>query len=80
MVKIIQKGRSFRSIARSLIVATGETIPMEIRVLGLEWFDNSFRNQGFTDRGFQPWRARKHQKVVVRLGAMPSRTTKLPNI
>jgi phage gpG-like protein len=69
MVKIIQKGRSFRDIARSLIVATSETIPMEIRVMGLEWFDNSFRNQGFTNTGFQPWRARKKEKIGVRFGA-----------
>lgn len=32
------------------------------KVYCLQWFDNSFQNQGFTDESFQPWAARTNDR------------------
>lgn len=44
-------------------LAIGEGIKKDLRryakVYCLQWFDDSFQNQGFTDASFQPWPKRK---------------------
>lgn len=67
-MKIIQKGLSIKQIAANIRNRMATTIPQNMRIMALEHFDNSFRNQGFTDSGFQPWKPRKQEKRVVFLG------------
>lgn len=44
-------------------LAIAETLKQDVRrfakVYCLQWFDDSFQNQGFTDASFQPWEKRK---------------------
>jgi phage gpG-like protein len=68
-MKIIQKGLSLKQIAANIRNRMATTIPQNMRTMTLEHFDNSFRNQGFTDNGFQPWKPRKAEKRVVFLGS-----------
>lgn len=46
--------------------AIAEKLKQDVRrfakVYCLQWFDDSFQKQGFTDAGFQPWQKRKNDK------------------
>jgi len=68
-MQIIQKGLSLKQIASNIRSKMASTIPQLMKDMALEHFDNSFRNQGFTDIGFQPWKPRKAEKRVVFLGS-----------
>jgi len=67
-MQIIQKGLTIKQITANIRNRMATTIPQNMRTMALEHFDNSFRNQGFTDSGFQPWKPRKQEKRVVFLG------------
>lgn len=61
-------GRRPVQIGRTVIKAVREDVPREIKRQGLKWIDNAFKNQGFTDDGFQPWRPRKNEQMRILLG------------
>lgn len=48
-------------------VVTGRILP-EARRIALKHFDDSFANQGFTDKIYIPWKARKDERRVTFLG------------
>lgn len=64
--------------------AIGEGIKKDLRryakVYCLQWFDDSFPNQGFTDASFQPWPKREEAEFQFQYGAIKSRENKQKNI
>ena len=56
--------------------AIGEGIKKDLRryakVYCLQWFDDSFQNQGFTDASFQPWPKREEAAFQFQYGAIKS--------
>jgi phage gpG-like protein len=48
-------GRQIRDKVRAL----KRTIPKATATMAVEWFRESFRKQGFTDRSFKKWKKRK---------------------
>ena len=61
-VTINQKGKSTKQMKANYQRAIQTTSPQKVKVMALEWFNNSFVLQGFTDQSFQPWRPRKKEQ------------------
>ena len=61
-------GKSIQAIKMDILRSVQDKIPRKIKIMALEYYHNSFQNQGFTDSSFQPWRSRKNEKRAVFLG------------
>jgi hypothetical protein len=76
--KVTFTGRRPTYVAKIIVKAVREDAPREIKRQGLAWFDNSFKNQGFTDDGFQPWKPRKNEQRRILLGGKRRFSNKAP--
>lgn len=62
------RGRKPTDVGKRVTKSVKQDVPANIKRIGLAWFVKSFKNQGFTDNGFQPWKPRKHEQRRVFLG------------
>lgn len=66
-VTVKYTGKSLDAMLRDFLRAK-QQIPKYVKIMALEFYHNSFQNQGFTDASFQPWRTRKGEKRAVYFG------------
>jgi hypothetical protein len=68
-VSVNYRGRRPTDVGKRVTKALTVEVPNSIKRTGLAWFNASFKNQGFTDNGFQPWKPRKKEQRRVFLGS-----------